>query len=128
METETSPPLALIAEITLATAVSEETARVPSQVGLQPPPLGARMKASWNAFCPVAFMTVIGSGGSLSNGIRYGADAYQLLLSAALALCALTRPTAVAPAAATTVTARVTNDFRGTCPPRGVRAGRSDAG
>ena len=45
-------------------------ARRSAQVAEQPPPLGARMKASWNAFCPVAFMTATGSGGLLSNGIR----------------------------------------------------------
>ena len=50
--------------------MSDETAAVPSHVGEQPPPLGARMKASWNAFWPVAFMTATGSGGLLSNGIR----------------------------------------------------------
>ena len=54
----------------LAAVVSDETAWVPSQVGEQPPPLGARMKASWNAFWPVAFITSTGLGGLLSNGIR----------------------------------------------------------
>src|SRR3954451_20761454 len=83
METLTSPPLARIRLIIAAGSVSDETARVPSQVGVQPPPLGARMNASWNAFCPVAFMTSTGSGGLLSNGIRYGAEAYQLLVSMA---------------------------------------------
>jgi hypothetical protein len=50
--------------------VSDDTAWVPSQVGVQPPPFGARMKASWNAFWPVAFITSTGLGGLLSNGIR----------------------------------------------------------
>jgi hypothetical protein len=70
------------------------------------------MNASWNAFCPVAFMTVMASGGLLSKGIRYGAEAYQLLLSAALALCALTRPNSVAAPMAAVAEARETNDFR----------------
>jgi hypothetical protein len=83
IETLTSPPLARIRLIIAAASVSPETARVPSQVGLHPPPFGARMNASWNAFCPVAFMTSTGSGGLLSNGIRYGADAYQLLVRVA---------------------------------------------
>src|SRR3954451_3334454 len=82
METETSPPLALIAEITPATAVSDDTALVPPQVGLQPPPVGARMKASWNALRPVASMMAVGRGGLLSSGLRYGAAGYHWLLSA----------------------------------------------
>jgi hypothetical protein len=55
--------------MTAATAVSEETAPLPSQVGVQPPPPGARMKASWKAFWPVAAMTVPMSGGLLSSGM-----------------------------------------------------------
>ena len=47
-ETETSPPLARMLLIRLATAVSDETGAVPPQVGVHPPP--ARMKASWNDF------------------------------------------------------------------------------
>ena len=43
---------------------------MPPQVGEQPPPLGARMNASWNAFWPVASITAPASGGLLSNGIR----------------------------------------------------------
>src|SRR6185436_3208102 len=85
METLTSPPAARIRLMRAAASVSLDTARVPSQVGEQPPPLGARMNANWNAFWPVAFITVTGSGGLLSKGIRYGAEAYQLLVSAALA-------------------------------------------
>ena len=70
METLTSPPAARMRLMRSAACVSLLTARVPSQVGVQPPPLGARMNASWKAFCPVAFITVTGSGGLLSNGIR----------------------------------------------------------
>ena len=70
METETSPPAARILLIVAATAVSEETGVVPPQVGVQPPPLGARMKASWKALRPVAFITSTGFGGLLSSGIR----------------------------------------------------------
>src|SRR6266487_2707841 len=46
IDTLTSPPLPRIRPITLAASVSDETGRVPSQVGLHPPPLGARMNAS----------------------------------------------------------------------------------
>lgn len=70
METETSPPLARIVLITDWTAVSEETGEVPPQVGEQPPPLGARTKASWKALRPVASMMAPASGGLLSVGIR----------------------------------------------------------
>ncbi len=56
--------------MTDATAVSDDTGDVPSQVGLHPPPLGARMKASWNALRPVASMMALASGGLLSCGIR----------------------------------------------------------
>src|SRR5579859_3660607 len=86
METETSPPAARIAEIVEATLVSLETGAVPPQVGVQPPPLGARMKASWKALRPVAAITSVGFGGLLSSGIRYGAAAYQLLPRAAVVL------------------------------------------
>src|SRR5882757_465151 len=99
METETSPPLARIAAITFATAVSEDTAAVPSHVGVQPPPLGARMNASWNAFSPVASMIAPASGGVLSSGMRYGAAAYQLLdraLAEAVAPSAWPAPSAAA--------------------------------
>ncbi len=70
MEAETSPPLARIADIAPATAVSEPTGLVPPQVGVQPPPFGARTKASWNALRPVASITAPASGGSLSSGMR----------------------------------------------------------
>ncbi|MBW8706536.1 hypothetical protein MBT84_43630 [Streptomyces sp. MBT84] len=70
METETSPPLARMLLMTDWTAVSEETAAVPPQVGEQPPPSGARMKASWKALSPVASMMAPAFGGSLSSGIR----------------------------------------------------------
>src|SRR6266540_3323288 len=106
MDTDTSPPLARIRPITAATAVSAETAAVPSQVGEQPPPLGARMKASWNAFCPLAFMTVTGSGGSLSSGIRYGAAAYQFEPRAPAAGVGPARVTAAAAAGPTAARAR----------------------
>src|SRR5438105_5363587 len=96
METLTSPPAPRMLLIIAVAVVSDETLVVPSHVGVHPPPFGARMNASWNAFCPVAFMTATGSGGLLSNGMRYGADAYQLLLSAALAGQAFTTPTAAA--------------------------------
>src|SRR3569833_4421311 len=82
-ETVTSPPFARMPSITDLACVSEETGCVPSQVGLHPPPFGARMKASWNDFCPVALMTGPRSGGLLSNGMTYGAAPYQLPLSAA---------------------------------------------
>src|SRR5262245_51110717 len=117
METLTSPPWARIRPIRSAASVSDDTGRVPSQVGLQPPP--ERMNANWNAFWPVASMTVIGSGGALSNGIRYGAEAYQLSVSAALALWALTNPTSVAPPMATAVAARLMRDLRCTGAPGG---------
>ncbi len=64
METETSPPAARMAEIIGPTVVSVDTGLVPSQVGVQPPLFGARMKASWNALMPVAAITAVGSGGS----------------------------------------------------------------
>ncbi|GAA1969735.1 hypothetical protein GCM10009838_30550 [Catenulispora subtropica] len=66
--------------------LSELIGLVPPHVGEQPPPSGARMKASWKAFWPVASMTAETSGGELSSGIRYGAEAYQVLGSAAVAL------------------------------------------
>src|SRR6185312_3739767 len=69
--------------MTAGIVVSELIGLVPPQVAEQPPPLGARMNASWKAFCPVASMTVEMFGGELSSGIRYGAEAYQVLLSAA---------------------------------------------
>src|SRR5436190_21430404 len=68
--------------ITDGIVVSEPIGLVPPQVAEQPPPLGARMNASWKAFWPVASITVETFGGELSSGIRYGAEAYQLLLSA----------------------------------------------
>src|SRR4029453_9563812 len=98
METLTSPPLARIRLIRLAASASDETDRVPSQVGAHPPPLGARMKASWNAFWPAAFMTLSGWGGLLSKGIRYGAEAYQLLVRVAASACRATK--ALAPSRA----------------------------
>src|SRR4051812_24482223 len=96
--------------IIVAASVSDETARVPSQVGEQPPPFGARMKASWNAFWPVAFMTSTGLGGLLSNGIRYGALAYQLLESVAASACRAT--TAPAPSSAALAAATVIRGLR----------------
>src|SRR5438270_4322119 len=112
METLTSPPAPRMLPIIAAAVVSEETLVVPSQVGVHPPALGARMNASWNAFCPVAFMTATGSGGLLSNGIRYGAEGYQLLLRAALAGRALTMPTATAASATPAMDASVTSFLR----------------
>src|SRR5262245_45188787 len=102
----TSPPCARTALMTLATAVSEETAAVPSQVGVQPPPLGARMKANSKAFWPVAAMTVVRLGGLLSSGMTYGAEPYQLLPSvAASARCARPMLRIAAPAVALAVRA-----------------------
>src|SRR5581483_2760995 len=83
METETSPPLPRISLIRLPTEVSPETLSVPFQDGVQPPE--SRMKASSKAFCPVASMTVPGSGVAVSLTKRYGAEAYQLLDSAVVA-------------------------------------------
>lgn len=40
------------------------------------------MNANWNAFCPVAAITTVGSGGLLLSGIKYGAEAYQFWLRA----------------------------------------------
>src|SRR4051812_23693366 len=110
MLTLTSPPLARIRLIRVAASESDETARVPSQVGEQPPPLGARMNASWNAFRPVAFMTSTGSGGLLSKGIRYGAEAYQLVVRVAASACSAT--TALAPSIAALAAARAIRDRR----------------
>src|SRR5438105_4594075 len=133
VETETSPPAARIDLMTAATFVSDETGPVPSQVGVQPPLVGARMNANWNAFWPVADITAFTSGGSLSSGIRYGADAYQALPSrpwGGLAALAWVMPTTAAP----TTTAAVIEamgasfglyngfSFRGT--PRTTRAQR----
>src|SRR5690349_20398729 len=94
-----------------AACVSEETSWVPSQVGRQPPPFGARMKASWKVFCPVALITGPRSGGSLSNGITYGAAPYQLPPSAAgVVVAALTSATAAAvPSAAATAAIAATS-------------------
>src|SRR5882762_4443226 len=83
METETSPPLARIVLTSAPAAVSEEIGEVPPQDGVQLPE--SRMKASWNAFWPVASMTAATSGGLLSSGMTYGAEAYQLFPSAAVA-------------------------------------------
>src|SRR5690349_5217867 len=99
METETSPPLARMVLMTDCTAVSEETAAVPPQVGEQPPPLGARTKASWKALRPVSSMMAAGSGGSLSSGMRYGAAPYQRLSRAVVAPEAWPATRAVVPAA-----------------------------
>src|SRR3954467_12399996 len=110
MLTLTSPPLARIRLIRVAASESDETARVPSQGGEQPPPSGARMNASWNAFWPVAFITSTGSGGLLSNGIRYGAEAYQLLGRGAGAACSATN--ALAPSMAALAAASVMRGLR----------------
>ncbi|GAA0647459.1 hypothetical protein GCM10010174_83470 [Kutzneria viridogrisea] len=104
---------------------------MPSQVGEQPPPLGARMNASWNAFWPVAAMTTVGSGGLLLCGIRYGADAYQLLLSAAgaaaepgSAFAAVVATAATPPVTAIAAKAAAASLARCICPPRaGMVAG-----
>jgi hypothetical protein len=91
--------------MTAPTAVSEETGAVPSQVGVQPPPLGARMKASSKAFCPVASMTAPRSGGVLSSGMTYGADPYQLPVRVAAAAGEPMLSAAIAPPAATVAAA-----------------------
>ena len=102
IEMDTSPPAPRILLMMLATVVSEDTGAVPSHVGLQPPPLGARMNASSKDFCPVAAMTVGRSGGLFSSGITYAAAPYQLLGSVAAcaepALTARTAPPTVTPA------------------------------
>src|SRR5579859_3199066 len=82
-ETDTSPPAPRTVLMSEATAPSEPNGVVPSHVGLHPPPLGARMNASSNAFCPVAAITWLRSGGLLSRGMTYGAEPYQLVPNAA---------------------------------------------
>ena len=49
MDTLTSPPLDRMRSMTFAASVSSTTDRLPSQVAVQPPAVGARMKASWKA-------------------------------------------------------------------------------
>src|SRR4051794_39638219 len=80
------------------------------------------MNASWKALSPVAFITVIGSGGLLLTGIRYGAAAYQLVLSAAVAEGApITRLTAVPMKVAAASPMAASLLLRMICPPGGVR-------
>src|SRR5262245_26325035 len=107
METETSPPAERLPLTIPETVVSEETAAVPSHVGVQPPPLGARMKASMNAFWPVLDIVVGRGGGRLSGGIGCGADPYQCLGRVApLAGLPASMPTATAVPVASAVAPR----------------------
>src|SRR5439155_3210798 len=111
--------------------VSPLTARVPSHVAEQPPPLGARMKASWKVFCPVACMTARTSGGLLSKGITYGAAPYQLFDTAVvLAASAVTAAvTAAAPKVRVAAAMEPTMNLRRTMfPPRAAGPGETRCG
>jgi hypothetical protein len=55
-------------------------------------------------------MTSTGSGGLLSNGIRYGAEAYQLLVSMAASACSATN--ALVPSIAALAAASVIRGLR----------------
>ncbi|KIQ66300.1 hypothetical protein TR51_01220 [Kitasatospora griseola] len=63
--------------MTAGMEVSEVIGEVAPQAGVQLLPW-ARTNASWKAFCPVASIIAAASGGLLSSGIRYDAEAYQL--------------------------------------------------
>src|SRR6478609_5276472 len=108
--------------MTAGIVVSVSIEDVPPQDGLQVLPW-ARMKASWNAFWPVASITAAASGGLLSSGIRYGAEAYQLEPSPSV-VAALAEPEV---ATAETAPASRPNMDRVTAAARRVRCGRAGA-
>src|ERR1700742_2221865 len=58
-----------MALMSAATAVSVDTASVPSHAGVQPPE--SRTNARLNSFSPESAMIEPMAGGSLSSGIRY---------------------------------------------------------